>query len=88
MQENTKNFNLILENKNYLKLSGVEGVINLTETDASVIVCGQVLEIKGLNLKAEKLSVETGDLCISGIINSLKFEEKREKKGLLKRIFK
>ena len=83
-----KNFTLVLENKHCLKLTCVEGVVSLTETEASVLICGEVLEIKGENLKAENLSVETGNLVLSGTIFSLKFEEKKEKKGILKRIFK
>lgn len=85
---NEKKQCIILEDKSLLKINGVEGVINLTETDASIIICNEILEIKGLNLKAEKLSVETGEMVIAGNINSLKYQEKKEKKGLLKRIFK
>lgn len=84
----SKNFMLTLENKSILKLSAVKGVVNLTETELKVIVNGELLEIKGFNLKAEKLSVESGDLHVTGTINSLKFEDKKEKKGLIKRIFK
>ena len=79
---------LLLEDRKYLKLSGVEGVINLTETEAGVIMAGDILEIKGINLKAEKLSVETGELVLTGEFISFKYQEKREKKGLIKRIFK
>ena len=86
MQENKSI--IILENKQKLTLTGVEGVINLTELNASIYVCGEVLNIKGNNLKAEKLSVETGELCLSGEIHGLNFESKTEKKGILKRIFK
>lgn len=84
----TKKQCVILEDKTYLKLTGIEGVVTLTETDASIIICGEILEIRGNNLKAEKLSVETGELILIGNIYSLKYQEKKEKKGLLKRIFK
>lgn len=88
MSEISKKFTLVLEDKTYLKLTGVEGVVKLTETEACILICGEMLEIKGLNLKAEKLSVECGELFISGIITNLDFKEKREKKGFLKRILK
>lgn len=87
MQDNI-NCSLTLQNKSFLHITGVQGVINLTENEACVLVCEETLEIKGENLKAEKLSVESGELILKGNIISLKFEEKREKKGLLKRIFK
>ena len=87
MQENTK-CNISLEDKSVLNITGVKGVINLTETEACILISEERLEVKGLNLKAEKLSVESGELVLKGIITSLKFEEQREKKGILKRIFK
>lgn len=79
---------LILENRNCLKLSGVDSVINLTETDVGVNICGEVLVIKGSDIKAEKLSVETKELVLIGNFNSFKYEAKKEKQGLFKRIFK
>lgn len=79
---------LILEDKSCLKITGVEGIINLTENDASILVCGEILEVKGNNLKTEHLSVESGNLIITGNIISLKYQEQKEKKGFIKRIFK
>ena len=83
-----KQQSIILDNRNFLKITAVEGVISLTENEANVIVNGGILNIKGNSLKAETLSVDTGDLVITGIINCLKFEEKKQKQGLIKRIFK
>ena len=88
MIENNKNQCIVLENKSILKVNGVEGVVNLTDQSVSVLVNGETLEVKGSNLKAEKLSVETGELVLNGNITSIKFEEQKEKRGLIKRIFK
>ena len=85
--ENSKSC-IVLTDRTNLRISGVLGVNNLTETDVCVIVGNDLLLIHGENLKAEKLSVETGELIINGIIASIKFENKKEKQGLLKRIFK
>lgn len=79
---------ILLENKNYLKICGVESVINLNETDVAIMLCGEVLVIKGTDIKADKLSVETGELILTGNFTSLKYESKKEKQGFLKRIFK
>ena len=87
MNDNNKQC-IVLENKSTLKITGIDNVINLTETDACVTIKGEKLEIKGLNLQAEKLSVESGELIINGNIISLKYKEDKEKKPLLKRIFK
>lgn len=79
---------ILLENKNYLKICGVESVINLNETDVAIMLCGEVLVIKGTDIKADKLSVETGELILTGNFTSLKYESKKEKQGFFKRIFK
>ena len=79
---------LLLENKNYLKINCVQGINNLTENEVSVLIGGEILEVKGSNIKAEKLSVETGELILTGNIFSIKYEVVKEKKGLFKRIFK
>ncbi|MBQ7884586.1 MAG: sporulation protein YabP [Clostridia bacterium] len=79
---------ILLEDKSRLKITGVQNVISITETEAGVSINGEILCIKGSDLKAEKLSVETGELVLIGNILSLKFETKKEKQGLFKRIFK
>lgn len=79
---------ILLENKNVLKINGVDSVISLTETDVGIVIGGEVLVIKGTDIKAEKLSVETGELILTGNFLSLKYEVKKEKQGFLKRIFK
>ena len=79
---------LLLENRNYLKITGVKSVVNLTETDVAVLVDNEMLVIKGSKIKAEKLSVETGELVLTGDFNSFKYETKKEKQGFFKRIFK
>lgn len=79
---------LLLENRNYLKITGVKSVVNLTETDVAVLVDNEMLIIKGSKIKAEKLSVETGELVLTGDFNSFKYETKKEKQGFFKRIFK
>lgn len=79
---------LSLENKSILKISGIENVINLTDTQICVTISGEILEVKGYNLQAEKLSVECGELIVNGNITSLKYQEKKDKLPIFKRIFK
>ena len=79
---------VVLEDKAMLKISGVMGVKGLTETDAQVVLENDCMEIRGSNLKAEKLSVEDGELIIVGNIYSIKYSGVKEKKGFIKRIFK
>ena len=79
---------ITLSDRKNLKINGVEGVVSLTETEAGILIAGETLVIKGEDIKAEKLSVETGELVLVGTFDSLKFEQKKEKRGLVKRIFK
>lgn len=88
MTEKIKNNILYLENKEYLKITGVENVISLNETDVNLMVTNQNLVIKGTNITAEKFCVEDGVLELKGNFNSIKYENKKEKQGFIKRIFK
>lgn len=84
----SKKQTILLEDKCYLKITGVNGVLNLTENYAEILIGDEHLEIKGSNLKCETLSVDNGDLVIIGNIYSLKYKDVKEKKGIFKRIFK
>ena len=89
MSENIyKNQSIQIENRSLIKLTGVESVIGLSETDVGAIIYGDTLEIKGKNLKAEKLSIESGELTLSGEFYGMKFLQKKEKTPFLKKIFK
>ena len=79
---------ILIYDRASIKLTGVEGITSLNETEASILICGDKLNIKGENLKADKLSVETGELLIVGKINCLKYEEIHKKQGFLKKILK
>ncbi len=87
MPEQSKQ-SILLEDKSYLKVTGVKGVVNLTDTTASIIVNDKILEIKGNSLKAERLSVDCKEFILTGNIYSLKYQDKNDKKSLFKRIFK
>ena len=88
MTETSNKSNIVLTDKKCLKINGAEGVVSLTDSEAGVVVAGEILVVRGTDIKAEKLSVETGELVLYGNFESLKFEHKKEKQGLIKRIFK
>lgn len=83
-----KNHTLVLSEKNNLKITGLENVISITENEANVVVNGEILNIKGSEMRADKLSIEQGEMIITGNINSLKYEHKKEKQGFFRRILK
>lgn len=83
-----KEHRLEVTNRNFLKITGIEAVDAITEKETSMKVLGGGLSITGVNLKAETLNVESGTLVLSGLVENIKYTNKKEKTGLLKKIFK
>ena len=92
---NTSNIvqNLILENRGKLSVSGVNDVLSFDDQIIIVETSLGLLTIKGEDLKINKLNIETSDLIIEGLINSLAYSgnsDSPNRKGgnLLGKIFK
>ncbi|HHZ02141.1 MAG TPA: sporulation protein YabP [Tissierellia bacterium] len=82
---------LVLENKEVLNVTGVEGVDNFNDEIVVLITTKGKLTIRGEKLNISKLNVEEGKLMVKGVINSMVFSEyegQREKVSLVKRLFK
>ena len=77
-----------LVNRNDLSVSGVTKVISFSPTQIILVALDCQMEILGLNMQTTKLGEENGELVVCGLINSIKWTQKREKLGLFKRIFK
>ena len=85
--------NLILENREKLNVSGVLDVLSFDDQIIIVETSLGLLTIKGEDLKINKLNIETSDLIIEGLINSLAYSgnsDSPNRKGgnLLGKIFK
>lgn len=82
---------LLLENKEILNVTGVEGVDNFNDETVVLITNKGKLTIKGERLNINKLNIDEGKLIVKGLINSLTFsayEGQKEKVSLVKKIFK
>ena len=82
---------LVLENKELLNVTGVQGVDNFNDESVVLITTKGKLTIKGEKLNISKLNVEEGKLMVKGVINSLiysEYEGQREKVSLVKKLFK
>ena len=82
--------NVILENRKKLPLTGIKDVLSF---DDEIIVLESelgLLNIKGRDLKVNKISVETGDVIIEGTIRMFEYSDKdiAPKQSLVSRIFK
>ena len=84
--------NLILENREKLNVSGVLDVLSFDDQIIIVETSLGLLTIKGEDLKINKLNIETSDLIIEGLINSLAYsgnsDSPRKSGNLLGKIFK
>ena len=86
-----KKSNLSIEDRSKLTLSGVQEVISFNEEQIYLDTSYGKLNIRGENLKMNKLDVVNGDISICGKINSLIYshsDKPRERDTILRRIFK
>ncbi|CAB1254679.1 sporulation protein YabP [Clostridium sp. MT-14] len=82
---------LSLENRKKLILTGIIEVISFNEDQISLNTNLGILDIKGKDLKMNKLDVQNGDVSIIGTINSCVYinnEPKKKKHNLLSKMFK
>lgn len=88
---NTTVQNLILENRGKLNISGVLDVLSFDDQIVIVETELGLLNVKGENLRINKLSIDTSEVIVEGDIVSLAYSEKdTDKKGssFLGKIFK
>ena len=77
----------ILDRKE-IEILGATRVIASTAKEAVIEIEGGIITVSGNNLEVTKLDLDNREVKFSGQINNVKFSDKREKVGLLKRIFK
>lgn len=83
--------NLVLENREKLSISGVLDVLSFDDQVVIVETELGLLNVKGDNLRINKLSIDTSEVVVEGEICNLAYSEKNlDKKGgsLLGKIFK
>lgn len=82
--------NVILENRKKLTLTGIKDVLSFDDEVVSVESELGLLNIKGSDLRVNKISVETGDVIIDGNIRAIEYSDKdiSSKQGLMSKIFK
>lgn len=76
-----KRHSVILEDRKQLSLSGVSDVSSFDEQ--SVVLATELgeLTIKGSDLHIDRFSLETGELNLDGVIDSLVYAENRQSEG-------
>ena len=89
---NTVIQNLVLENREKLSISGVLDVLSFDDQVVIVETELGLLNVKGDNLRINKLSIDTSEVVVEGDIYSMVYSEKDTNKkagaSLLGKIFK
>ena len=89
---NTVIQNLILESREKLSISGVLDVLSFDDQVVIVETELGLLNVKGDNLRINKLSIDTSEVVVEGDIYSMVYSEKDKNKkngsSLLGKIFK
>ena len=80
--------NLILDGRKKLSVSGVEEVESFDENTIVMVTALGTLIIRGENLHIEALSLEGGDLKVTGDVDSLSYEDDHHSGGFLSRLFR
>ncbi|MBE6858118.1 MAG: sporulation protein YabP [Ruminococcus sp.] len=75
-----KNHNIILENRKSLSISGITDVDSFDEREICLFTELGELTIRGRELHIDSMSVESGDMTITGDIWSLVYGDK-ERRG-------
>ena len=84
-----KTHSIIVENRSKLVLTGVKDVESFNENDMILVTYSGGLRIKGRNLEISKISVETGDLEMTGIVSSVQYSDlDRSPNNIITKLFR
>ncbi|MDD6188197.1 MAG: sporulation protein YabP [Clostridiales bacterium] len=80
---------LSLQDRRKLTVSGVEDVESFDENAVVLQTCGGLLILRGSALHIDKLSIEGGELLVTGRIDSMVYEDNAASRGgFFSRLFK
>ena len=79
---------LLLEDRSRFSVGLVENVENFTEEEILLKTGYGGLWVKGKNLKMEDLSIENGNILLTGRVDKIEFSEIKEKHSFFKDFFR
>ena len=88
MTENVKQHSILLDNRKKLCITGADDVLGFNEEAVNVITSLGNLIVRGSSLHINKLSLDSGEVEIEGVINSLQYTESKSSKSFMQRLFK
>ena len=66
---------LTMQDRQKLTLSGVSDVVNFDENQVVIATTLGTLTIRGTGLHVDQLSLDTGDLKLTGSVDSLEYDD-------------
>ncbi len=83
---------LVMERRRKLSLTGVNDVVSFDLKHVLLETNMGMLSIKGSELKVAKVNLDSGELNVDGVIDSLEYSDvkdySRKSKSMLKRLFR
>ena len=83
--------NVIIEGRKKLSVSGVDDVESFDENEIVMGTAQGVLILSGKDLRIEKLSLDSGEVTVEGVVDSLEYEDGTDSGdggGFLSRLFR
>jgi sporulation protein YabP len=81
--------NVIIEGRRRISVSGVDDVESFDEGEIVMGTSQGVLVLQGKELRIEKLSLDSGDVSVEGVIDRLEYEDDvHTSGGFFSRLFK
>lgn len=80
--------NIILEDRKKLSISGVEDVESFDDCQIILLTNQGSLIIRGSELHIDALSLDAGELAVTGLVTDLGYEETVRSGSLWQRLFK
>ena len=80
--------NVIIEGRSHLSVSGVGDVESFDDMEISMQTSQGALIVRGSGLHIEKLSLDSGELEITGLVTDLCYEETAQSGSLWSRLFR
>jgi sporulation protein YabP len=78
---------VILEERNKLSVTGVEDVERFDESEITMLTSQGGLTVRGDGLHIEKLSLDSGEIGIRGLVTEMSYEETMPSGSLWSRLF-
>lgn len=81
--------NVIMESRKKVSVSGVDDVESFDENEIIMSTSQGILIVRGKELRIEKLSLDSGDVVMEGVIDRMEYEDDvKISGGLFSRLFK